>query len=209
MAQLAPILLFRLCCRPHTHSFSCRVTRFWDIDRRKSFEGENGDTAVVYAVSSRTSTRGIIVLLAKLGANVNHMTFFQGLHTSLLGFASALEHWELANELLDREADANDDTRKWQILPLEIACGVGVPDHRTQARQSRRALVAKLLQRGETAFGATVVRKTNDDSVSIMEEEPVTPHETATPSHGSNALGQVHVGLVAVHIIVIIFIIYA
>ncbi|KAK8092686.1 uncharacterized protein PG998_014727 [Apiospora kogelbergensis] len=71
---------------------------------------ENGDTALVYAVASRTSTREIIALLAKLGADVNHMTSFRGLDTSLLGLACALEHWELADELLDREADANGGT---------------------------------------------------------------------------------------------------
>ncbi|KAK8095100.1 uncharacterized protein PG998_014324 [Apiospora kogelbergensis] len=72
---------------------------------------ENGDTALVHAVASRTSTREIIALLAKLGADVNHMTSFRGLDTSLLGLACALEHWELADELLDREADANGGTR--------------------------------------------------------------------------------------------------
>ncbi|KAK8096304.1 uncharacterized protein PG998_014172 [Apiospora kogelbergensis] len=71
---------------------------------------ENGDTALVYAVASRTSTREIIALLAKLGADVNHMTSFRGLDTSLLGLACALEHWELADELLDCEADANGGT---------------------------------------------------------------------------------------------------
>jgi len=106
------------------------------------------DTALVYAVASRTSTREIIALLAKLGADVNHMTSFRGLDTSLLGLACALEHWELADELLDREADANGGTREWQIRPLEVACGVWVPEQTTQARQSRRALVTKLLQRG-------------------------------------------------------------
>ncbi|KAK6860962.1 ankyrin repeat protein [Apiospora arundinis] len=109
---------------------------------------ENGDTALVYAVASRTSTREIIALLAKLGADVNHMTSFRGQDTSLLGLACALEHWELADELLDREADANGGTREWQIRPLEVACGVWVPEQTTQARQSRRALVTKLLQRG-------------------------------------------------------------
>ncbi|KAK8093292.1 uncharacterized protein PG998_014693 [Apiospora kogelbergensis] len=71
---------------------------------------ENGDTALVYAVASRTSTREIIALLAKLGADVNHMTSFRGLDTRLLGLACALEHWELADELLDCEGDANGGT---------------------------------------------------------------------------------------------------
>ncbi|KAK6858760.1 hypothetical protein PG995_005324 [Apiospora arundinis] len=55
---------------------------------------------------------------------------------------------QLLAYLLEREADANGGTCEWQIRPLEITCGVWVPDHTTQARQSRRALVAKLLRRG-------------------------------------------------------------
>ncbi|KAI6080819.1 ankyrin repeat-containing domain protein [Hypoxylon rubiginosum] len=68
-------------------------------------EDRDGDTPLVYAILSPDTTKEFIAYLVQIGADVNKTAVHNGQRLSPLGFALRHEIWDLAEALLDCEAD--------------------------------------------------------------------------------------------------------
>ncbi|KAI1370752.1 ankyrin repeat-containing domain protein [Hypoxylon crocopeplum] len=96
-----------------------------------NFEDRDGNTPLVYAISSPYTAKDFIAHVVEMGADVNKTVVHNNQHLSPLAFALSCQRWDLAEVLLDCGADPSgtnetgpDSTLSapnYVLRPLQIA----------------------------------------------------------------------------------------